>query len=447
MSGNQLMPLAHPLGEQSEREAAGPSVVLDTFAGRVHVEWEPAAPVTALGHLPFFIEFLKQGGLFDNWVAACPLHYTSPNAPKKRDVLGTMVLSILAGHWRYAHITAVRGDGVNPGLLGMERVVSEDAVRRALKKMPETDAEVWLRRHLDETTLPALGGLLDRLGRDRWPWLLRGDADFGTERIMSRAEQEGMPYLFKLRSTRNVKRLIEKAMGEADWTAAGQGWQGKASTLRLQGWSRHRRVVILRRRLAREVLVTDQPGGPAPQLALSFAAVTDDRAVYEYAVLVTALDLEVLSVAQLYRDRADAENGFDEIKNQWGWGGFTTHDLQRCRVMARCVGLVYNWWSLFGRLADPDRRMEAITSRPLLLHGVARRTRHAGQTTLIITSAHGSAGKAQAALTRIAAFFAELRSTAEQLTTEQRWYRILSQALVRYLNGSPLRPPPRLVPT
>jgi len=28
--------------------------------------------------------------------------------------------------------------------------------------------------------------------------------------------------------------------------------------------------------------------------------------------------LEVLSVAQLYRDRA--ENGFDEIKNQWGWG-------------------------------------------------------------------------------------------------------------------------------
>jgi len=49
------MPLAHPLGEQSEREAAGPSVVLDTFAGRVHVEWEPAAPVTALGHLPFFV--------------------------------------------------------------------------------------------------------------------------------------------------------------------------------------------------------------------------------------------------------------------------------------------------------------------------------------------------------------------------------------------------------
>src|SRR3954462_2757389 len=37
----------------------GGGVVLDTFAGRVHVEWQPAAPVTALGQLPFFVEFLK----------------------------------------------------------------------------------------------------------------------------------------------------------------------------------------------------------------------------------------------------------------------------------------------------------------------------------------------------------------------------------------------------
>ena len=39
-------------------------------------------------------------------VADCPLHYTSPNAPKKRDVLGTAMLSMLAGHKRYAHIAA-----------------------------------------------------------------------------------------------------------------------------------------------------------------------------------------------------------------------------------------------------------------------------------------------------------------------------------------------------
>ncbi len=104
--------------------------------------------------------------------------------------------------------------------------------------------------------------------------------------------------------------------------------------------------------------------------------------VWEFAVLATSLNLEVRSIAQLYRDRADAENAFDELKNQWGWGGFTTRDLKRCQHMARLIALTYNWWSLFVRLADPDRHREAITSRRLLLHGIARRTQHAGQTQL-----------------------------------------------------------------
>jgi hypothetical protein len=65
------------------------------------------------------------------------LHYTSANAPNKRDVLGTVLPSALAGHWRYAHITALRCDPVNPPLLGMEQVVSEDAVRRAFDKIEE----------------------------------------------------------------------------------------------------------------------------------------------------------------------------------------------------------------------------------------------------------------------------------------------------------------------
>ena len=86
------------------------SVIADTFAGRVHVEWEKGegAAVTPLGQLPFFIEYLKQGGLFDGWVSGCPLSLTSPNAPSKRDILGTVMLSVLAGHRRYPHITTLR---------------------------------------------------------------------------------------------------------------------------------------------------------------------------------------------------------------------------------------------------------------------------------------------------------------------------------------------------
>ena len=39
--------------------------------------------------------------------------------------------------WRYAHMNAIRGDGVNPELLGMTKVASEDSVRRAMTAMEE----------------------------------------------------------------------------------------------------------------------------------------------------------------------------------------------------------------------------------------------------------------------------------------------------------------------
>ena len=76
----------HLLGEQPTVESC--SAVADTFAGRVHVEWDATAPVTPFGQLPFFIDYLKQAGLFDAFVADCPLSLTSNNAPKKRDLLG-----------------------------------------------------------------------------------------------------------------------------------------------------------------------------------------------------------------------------------------------------------------------------------------------------------------------------------------------------------------------
>ena len=41
---------------------------------------------------------------------------------------------------RYSHVTAIGCDGVNPGLLGMKKVISEDAMRRALSATPEAEA-------------------------------------------------------------------------------------------------------------------------------------------------------------------------------------------------------------------------------------------------------------------------------------------------------------------
>src|ERR1700756_1525435 len=160
---------AHPLGEQPEVEEW--SAVAETFAGRVHIEWDPTAPVTPLGQLPFFIEYLKQGGLFDGWEADCPLSFTSPNAPRKRDILGTLLLAVLAGHRRYAQVTALRCDAVNPPLLGMSKVISEDALRRAL--VDRTDPGQPLTRFCRGARRQAGDLGICRLGDIRVPVCLR----------------------------------------------------------------------------------------------------------------------------------------------------------------------------------------------------------------------------------------------------------------------------------
>jgi hypothetical protein len=511
----------HPSGEppQDELPVASPPptsvppgpVAIDSWAGQIRVEWDPNAPLTPLGQASFFIEFLKVAGLFDALVADCPLARTSPNAPANRDVLGTIVLSVLAGHKRYAHVTTLRADGVLPELLGIDRILSEDAVRRALAAIDEANGTAWLQRHLDHCTEPLLGegwildadttikplygrqegaalgynpkkpgrpshayhsfilanlrlvldvdvmpgnehaanhaapglwALLERIGRDRWPKMLRADKGFCSDALMARCEAEGLPYLMRLRLTKNVTRAIERMAGRGDWSDAGQGWQGIDTTLKLTGWARARRVVLLRRRT--EGGKPTRADADAAQLRLSFTAVEQGGETYEHAALVTTLGEPILGLGQLYRDRADCENAFDELKNQWGWGGFTTQDLARCRHAARIVALVYDWWNLFTRLAEPDKHLEAITSRPLLLTAIAERIRHARQTTLRIASSHGAGAWAATALAGIADFLRGLVEAAEQLTPLQRWYRILSHALRVFLGGRMLKPPTRL---
>jgi hypothetical protein len=500
----------HPGGESDSTELVPvlAPVAVDTFAGRVHVEWDPQAAATPLGQLPFFTEFLQVSGLFDPWVEDCPLRLRSPNAPSNRDVLGTTVLSILAGHRRYAHIGGLRGDTINPPLLGMGEVVSEDSVRRNLAKIEEQQGVGWLQNHLGFCTAPILSepwildcdvtvkplyghqegavkgynphkpgrpshsyhtyliatlrlvlevevqagnrtaskysapglwDLLARIPRAHWPVLLRGDRDWGNEANMARCEQERLAFLFKLRLSPGVKKTIARLMQGTAWSDAGQGWQGAETSLRLQGWGRARRAVVLRRQVRTDLAVVDT--SDPEQLQLTFADLTDQAVVYEYAVLVTSLANEILTVAQLYRDRAAAENAFDELKNHWGWGGFTTQDLKRCRFMARIAALVYNWWSLFVRLADPTQHTEAITSRPLLLHAPARLTRHGGQTRITISHPHAEAQWVETACREIAAFFKTLRRTAEQLTPLQRWRLVLARALSKYLGGRPLHEP------
>jgi hypothetical protein len=488
-----------------QKQALSKAIEVETYAGKIHVEWDPTAAVTPIGQLAFFIEFLKLGHRFGQWVDDCPLHYASNNAPQKIDVLGSLFLSILSGHNRYTHVTALRGDTVNTKLLGMDKVVSDDSAIRALKRMDEAAAVTWLQSHLQSCyepllstpwildvdvtvkplygrqegakigynphkpgrpshtyhsyimantrlvlevevqpgdqshacyTLPGLRQLLERLPGDCQPALIRGDCEWGNDPVMSELEAMGKEYLFKLKRSKGVKALIGQVHGQGQWSRFNDEWELKDSELKLQGWQRARRVVIARRRLNKDGLigVEYQRGG---QQELALVEGPEDMRLFEYSVLVTNLADELVTLMRHYRDRADCENNFDEIKNQWGWGGFVTRELQTSQIMARTVALIYNWWNLFVRLAIPEKHHEAISSRPLLLSSVGRLTESGRQRRMVITSTHAQTALIQRAHARVHDFFSWLKATAPQLTQQECWRLIVTKSMEVFMGQDP----------
>jgi hypothetical protein len=335
--------------------------------------------------------------------------------------------------------------GYNPHKPGRPSHAYHSYQVSGLRLMLGVDVLAGNESHANQT-LPGLVKLLDSLPESKRPMLVRGDAGLAGEPLLYALEGRGQNYLFKLRLTSNVKRYIEKLFWETDWKRAGQGWEGKGGELRLEGWSCSRRVVVLRRPLRGEALLADESQG-----VLDFVEANIPAKRYEYAVLVTDLKHELLTIAQLYRDRGDAENTFDELKNQWGWGGFTTQDLARCRLSALAVALVYNWWSLFVRLGNPKARLEAITSRPFLLSAVARQTTHGGAKQITITSQHAEANKAKVLLEGIHELINKFKSAAEQLKIKTVWQLVCEHILItiarfRSKNLSLLAPPTPALP-
>ncbi len=473
-----------------------------TAGGVFEVQWNTQGKATAMGQLAFFAEFLETSGLFERWLQSCPLRYTSPNAPKLVDVLGTWLLGILDGRSRYAHIGALRGDGVCPGVLGMTKIIGDDSLRRALaaiapapkpkhnaeeraaqqaQALQALQAEQWMKdqlRHsiaqatqsgwiLDcDTTVKVLYGhqdgavvsynpqkpgrpshiihtywignlrlvldaqlqagnrhspsygraglkaLIESFPVNERPQLVRGDSAYGSEGEMVQLEELKQAYLFKLRQTSGVKQLIKRQWQRQDWSPMGQGWQGCEDQLRLSGWSAKRRVIVMRRERKIDLVLERKGQDKSAQTELLFIDENESVKSWEYAVLVSNGAYCLEQIGQLYRDRADYENGFDEIKNQWGWGGYSTHDIERCALSARAVALIYNWWSWYVRLANPKSRLEAKTSRPKLLSAVGRLTTHGRVNKIVLALTHEAADQIKTMIANVRAGIEKIRGAA-----------------------------------
>jgi len=129
------------------------------------------------------------------------------------------------------------------------------------------------------------------------------------------------------------------------------------------------------------------------------------------------------------------------LKNQWGLSGFTTQDIGRCQTTARAGTLVYNLWNWYCRAAHPGARLDAVTSRPLLLAAVGKAASHAGQTQLYLTPLHGKLQTIKALIVNVHTAMQQVKAITEQLPRTDRWNALLRKICQRIAHSIAPTPP------
>ena len=197
--------------------------------------------------------------------------------------------------------------------------------------------------------------LLSHLPADKRPFINRADVSFCSEEFLAwhEASPERPRYLFKMRKTARVMYAIN-GVAEEEWqgVASFGALQVAETRVKLHGWNEERRVVVGRRLISKQ----------SPEESGTLFGVCR----YEYSAWVTNLSegqMDTFQIAELYQKRADCENIFDELKNQWGFTGFCSQHSNVTELAARLTLLSYNLWSIFVRFFSGGKHQEAKTSR------------------------------------------------------------------------------------
>lgn len=424
----------HPAGEERFE--------FETFGGKVSFE-ATGTTMTPYGGLVPFAAFVKKLGFVDELVRTCPVERTSPNAAPVRDIVVSLILLNICDGRRFAHVDRLREDPAIAEIFGIGAVRSDDTIRRFLKSVPREKLRPWIdgaaacirdllperiindwdstvvtrygaqeeaavgynptkpgRRSHHPLLSAAAGTRIATHYRQRpgntvtatdWEeameaclsWtgpgriaLNRGDLGLGHESVMAwhEARPDAPRFLFKLKLTKNVMRQAGM-LDETAWEGPGKlgGRQVAEARVQLPSWTRERRVVFTRR-------IQHDPFEAQPELW--------KRLRYEYDAYVTDLPVATADATQivlLYRDRGDCENLFDELKNQWGLGGFCSADAGVTEGAARFTLASAALWNLFLRLMEPERHVEAPTGRRWCLLMASRLVKTGRQRTLQVS--------------------------------------------------------------
>ena len=134
--------------------------------------------------------------------------------------------------------------------------------------------------------------LLDGLARLR---LVRADNGFFDGKFLDFLEEKGLPYLVKARMTKWVKFAV---LGASDWTRVGKRIEVAEARVKLLGWTREWRLVVIRQEVA-----TKETKALGKKLfecqGYTFQAIVTSKAIEE---------MDATTAYRTYNGRADFEN-------------------------------------------------------------------------------------------------------------------------------------------
>lgn len=149
------------------------------------------------------------------------------------------------------------------------------------------------------------------------------------EPFIAELESRAQPYLFKLRQTQGVKRLLARQFARDDWSVPGpsdQGWSAVEDTLKLSGWDKARRVVVLRRSVKADLALSRKTRNePGEQIELLMP--DKDVQAWEYAVLVASFITEHVTPFVYQQEKESRHH--DAIVNQTIGEGLQAYELEK----------------------------------------------------------------------------------------------------------------------
>jgi hypothetical protein len=177
---------------------------------------------------------------------------------------------------------------------------------------------------------------------------VRADSGFFDQALLGFLEERSLPYIIVARMTRSLKAA---AASIKDWTPLDAHYSAASFQLKLHGWSKERRFVVIRE-LEREDKsavgrrLIEVPG-------------------YTYRIFVTNRDEDPVTLWRDYNQRACIEQRIEELKNDLAADGFCMKQFYATEAAFLSVLFAFNLLSLYQQAIGT--RSEKHYQRPATL--------------------------------------------------------------------------------